>query len=134
MCRRSGPRTRQKDKKKKKKINESDEPEVCLSFSLPPFFPSFLISLCFFFSFLFWTPPGIWSSQTRDQIQVSGATYTAAVAMLEPLTHCAGWESNLSSDTTEMLSVPVCHSGRSVCLFFRFHFLSTIMNIPKFQV
>ena len=48
------------------------------------FFFSFLILFCFVL-FLFWLPPSIWSSWARDQIQDAVVTYTAAVAMLDPL-------------------------------------------------
>ena len=41
------------------------------------------------FFFLFWLPHSIWSSQARDQIQVTAGTYTTAAASLDPLTHCA---------------------------------------------
>ena len=47
-----------------------------------------LILLCvssfLFFFFPFWPPCGIWSSQSRDQIQATTATYAAAEAMLDP--------------------------------------------------
>ena len=39
-----------------------------------------------FFSFLFWLPHGIWSSQDRDQIRASVATYATAAATRGPLT------------------------------------------------
>ena len=42
-----------------------------------------------YFFFLFWLPCSIWSSQARDQIRNTVATYTAAVEMLDPLTHSA---------------------------------------------
>ena len=32
----------------------------------------------------------MWSSQARDQIQAAVVTYAAALATLDPLTHCAG--------------------------------------------
>ena len=51
----------------------------------------------FCFVFFFWLPSGIWSSRTRDQIQVTVATYTTAVAMLDPLTHYAGPETKSAS-------------------------------------
>ena len=47
----------------------------------------------FFFLFLFslfWYPCGIWSSQGRDLIQATVATYTEAAAVPDPLTHWAG--------------------------------------------
>ena len=40
--------------------------------------------------FFFWPLCGIWSSQARDQIKATVLTYASAVAMLDPLTHCAG--------------------------------------------
>ena len=39
----------------------------------------------FFFFPHFWSPLGIWSSQTRDQIQATVAIYTAATATSDPL-------------------------------------------------
>ena len=44
----------------------------------------------FFFFFLFWLPHGIWNFWARDQIQAAVVTQAAAVATVEPLTHCAG--------------------------------------------
>ena len=41
------------------------------------------------YSGVFWPPYGIWSSQARDQIQAAIATYTEAVATMDPLTSCA---------------------------------------------
>lgn len=46
--------------------------------------------LRFFSFFFFQLPCSIWSSQARDQIQTAVATCSAAVAVLGPLTHCAG--------------------------------------------
>ena len=44
---------------------------------------------CFFFFsfFFFWLPRSIWSSQARDQIQATAATYTAGSATPNPVTH-----------------------------------------------
>lgn len=39
---------------------------------------------------LIWPPCGMWSSQARYQVWAAVATYTAAAAMLDPLTCCAG--------------------------------------------
>lgn len=44
----------------------------------------------FVFLFLLWLPCGIWSSPARDQIRAAVATYTAALATPDPLTHFAG--------------------------------------------
>ena len=41
----------------------------------------------FFFFFLYWPPHSIQSSQARDQIQATAATYAAAAATPNPLTH-----------------------------------------------
>ena len=49
--------------------------------SFPPSLPSFLPS--------FLPPQGIWSSWARDQIQATFTASIAAVAMPDPLTHCA---------------------------------------------
>ena len=43
-----------------------------------------------FFFFLIAAPEAYGSSQARDWIQATAATYTPAVAMWDPLTHCAG--------------------------------------------
>ena len=40
--------------------------------------------------FLSWPPCGVWGSWARDQIQAAGATYAAAAAAPDPLSHCAG--------------------------------------------
>ena len=41
-----------------------------------------------FFSFFFWPPQSIRSSQVRDQIRATVVTYPATVAAHDPLTHC----------------------------------------------
>ena len=66
-----------------------------------------------YFKFLknFWPPHGTWSSSARDQTQAEVVTYTAAVATLEPLTHCAGPGMELHLGATERLLIPPCHSG-----------------------
>ena len=46
--------------------------------------------LCVCICFLFQLSHGIWSSQARDHIEARVTTYTAALAMLDPLIHCAG--------------------------------------------
>ena len=43
-----------------------------------------------FICFHFWPPHSIHCFQARDQIQATVVTYWATVAMLDPLTHCAG--------------------------------------------
>ena len=49
------------------------------------------IQSTYVFSFFhFWPPSGMWSSWARDQIRATVATYAAAAAMPDPLTHCAG--------------------------------------------
>ena len=42
--------------------------------------------VCLFSFFFFWPPCNIWSF--RDHIQAAAATYTTAVATLNPWTHC----------------------------------------------
>lgn len=42
--------------------------------------------------FFFLPPPSLWGSQTRDQIPATTAICAAAVAVQDPLTHCAGPE------------------------------------------
>ena len=51
--------------------------------------PKFLWFAFFFFK-CFWPPHGIWGSQAMDQIWAKIANHTTAVAMPDPLTHCAG--------------------------------------------
>ena len=48
-----------------------------------------LLFIYSFIYFLFWLLRGIWSSQTRDQIQAAGISYTTAASILDPLTHHA---------------------------------------------
>jgi len=47
------------------------------------------------------------------QIQAAVAAYATAMATWDPLTHCAGWESNLCPGAAETLPTPLCHSRNS---------------------
>lgn len=42
------------------------------------------------FFLIFWLPLGIGSSWARDRIRATVVTYTEALAMPDPLSHCAG--------------------------------------------
>lgn len=72
------------------------------------FFPFFFFSCC---------PHSIWNSQAKDPIRAVVATYTAATAALDPVTHCARQGLKQCPSTPEMLPVPLCHSGNS-CSFY----------------
>ena len=69
----------------------------------------------FFFSPLFGPPDGLWSSQARHQIQAAVATYTTAVAMLDPLTHCTrrGWGSSPCPRAAETPLILLNYGGSS---------------------
>ena len=55
----------------------------------------------------------------RDEIQASGAIYTTAVAMTDPLTHYVlGQGSNLRLGTAEMPPIPLCPSRNSSSDFY----------------
>ena len=60
------------------------------------------------FSFFFWPPLGIWSSQAKDEIRATVATYTTAAAMPDPLTHSASLFRDAADPTT---------AGTALCWF-----------------
>ena len=70
------------------------------------------------FLYLFWLPHSVWSSQARDQIRASVGTYAATLAVLDPLTHCASWESSLHPGTTKMSPIPLHQSRNSMFSYF----------------
>ena len=64
----------------------------------------------FSFKFSFLASQGIWRSWTRDQIRTTVATYAAAVATLDHLTHCYLW----ARDRTCILAVQRQHPPHPV--------------------
>ena len=88
--------------------------------------------------FLFCPHHGIWSCWARDWIQATVATYTTAVAMPDPLTHCAGPGIKPASWHAEMPLILLCHSGNSHIIFIaaliktKKIFLEWIPNISFF--
>ena len=67
--------------------------------------------------FLFWPPHDILSSRAGEQIQDAVVTYAAAVATLNPLTHWAGWGSNLHPGTVDTPLVSFATVGTRVLYF-----------------
>ena len=64
------------------------------------------LSIFFFFFFpFFWPPHSIWSSQARDQIQATVATYTAAIAILDLNPLCP------AEDGTCIPALQKCHQS-----------------------
>ena len=76
-----------------------------------------LFSLSFILKSFFWLPHGIRMFQARDQIQATVATYAAAVAMPDPLTHCARPGIEPAYQQTETPRILLHHSGNSRCCF-----------------
>ena len=75
--------------------------------------------------FFFWPLYRMWSLQAREQIWATVATHTTAAATLDPLTHCAGWESNLHPGTTETPDLIAPHWELPYCLFIKVAYLAS---------
>ena len=81
----------------------------------------FRIFFSFFLSFFLSTPVAYGISQARDWIQVSDATYAAAAAMPDPLTHCIqpGLNPLPRSDMNGYCQIlnPLHHDRNSISVF-----------------
>ena len=71
----------------------------------------------FVFVFLFWLPHGIRSPPAEDQIRATVAAYIIAVAMLDPLTHCARLEVESVSWCCRDATDPVVPQWEFLCRF-----------------
>ena len=69
------------------------------------------LTLFFFFFFFMAAPVAHGSSRARDGIQAADATYTAAVAIPDPITHCT-WPGTDQSHCRQILN-QLCHGGNS---------------------
>ena len=65
----------------------------------------------FLFLFLFWLPHGMWISLAKGQIQVTIVTSASAAATPDPW--IPGQGLNLCPRASEMLLIPLHHSGSS---------------------